>query len=68
MMGRMAIAVLAEKLVDETIHKVSILAHEISSFNKNAKQQKPIVRNSLNQFHQTKQNYKQKFLTRTQCK
>ena len=68
---RMDIAILAEKLVNEAIHKISIINHELFLLNnQKPKKQKPEFNyaQSLKQFNQIKQINRKKFLTRTNCK
>jgi hypothetical protein len=65
---QMDIADLAEKLVDACAQKISIVNREILSLN--PKKQKPTFATAhpLKKFNQTKQNHRQRFLTRTNCK
>ena len=68
---RMDIAILAEKLVNEEIHKISIINHELFLLNNQIpKKQKPEFNyaQSLKQFNQTKRIQRQRFFNRTNYK
>ena len=67
---RMGIADFAEKIIAKYLQKVSILNREIFLLNQKTKKTKPEtnLRQTLRQFNQTKQTYRQRFFNRTRCK
>ena len=68
--GHMGIASLAEKLVNEAIHKISIINREIFLLNQKPKKQKSefSYTQQLKTINQKKQIYRQIFFNRTNCK
>lgn len=68
---RMDIAILAEKLINEAIHKISIINHELFLLNNQKPKKQKTEFNyaqSLKQFNQTKRIQRQRFFNRTNCK